>query len=128
MKKFLMIAVAALALMACGEKNKYDAALDEYETLTNKTVEAIKEGNQDAAEALDRKFNELSATLQEIEKEGTEEQKARYQEITVKFATALFGPITPDNLDEAEAEVDETFEELGEQIDDAIDKITDAND
>ena len=41
MKKILLIAIAAIALVACGEQNKYDAALDEYEAIIDKTVEAI---------------------------------------------------------------------------------------
>lgn len=128
MKKFLMIAIAALALAACGEKNKYDAALDKYETLIDKTIEAIKEGDQKAAESLDKQLEEIAPTIQEIDSNGTDEQKERKQQLAMKFATALFGAMTPDALGNAAEDADDIFEDLGEEIDNAVEKVKDAID
>ena len=59
MKKIILIAIAAFGLMACGEQSKYDAALDQYEDLIDQTIEAIKSGDQTAADNLNRKITDI---------------------------------------------------------------------
>ena len=89
MKKIILIAIAAFGLMACGEQSKYDAALDQYEDLIDQTIKAIKNGDQTAADNLNRKITDIDPTIQEIDTKGTREQKKRKKDPEVKFARAL---------------------------------------
>ena len=97
MKKIILIAIAAFGLMACGEQNKYDAALDQYEDLIDQTIEAIKSGDQTAAENLNRKITDIGPTIQEIDTRGTSEQKKRKKDLEVKFVGALFQGVNPND-------------------------------
>ncbi len=97
MKKIILIAIAAFGLMACGEQNKYDAALDQYEDLIDQTIEAIKSGDQTAAENLNRKITDIGPTIQEIDTKGTSEQKKRKKDLEVKFVGALFQGVNPND-------------------------------
>ena len=97
MKKIILIAIAAFGLMACGEQNKYDAALDQYEDLIDQTIEAIKNGDQTAADNLNRKITDIGPTIQEIDTRGTSEQKKRKKDLEVKFVRALFQGVNPND-------------------------------
>ena len=97
MKKIILIAIAAFGLMACGEQNKYDAALDQYEDLIDQTIEAIKNGDQTAADNLNRKITDIGPTIQEIDTKGTSEQKKRKKDLEVKFVGALFHGVNPND-------------------------------
>jgi len=97
MKKIILIAIAAFGLMACGEQNKYDAALDQYEDLIDQTIEAIKNGDQTAADNLNRKITDIGPTIQEIDTKGTSEQKKRKKDLEVKFVGALFQGVNPND-------------------------------
>ncbi|MBR1916534.1 MAG: hypothetical protein IJ832_01595 [Bacteroidaceae bacterium] len=97
MKKIILIAIAAFGLMACGEQNKYDAALDQYEDLIDQTIEAIKNGDQTAADNLNRKITDIGPTIQEIDTRGTSEQKKRKTDLEVKFVRALFQGVNPND-------------------------------
>lgn len=123
-----MIAVAALALMACGEKNKYDAALDEMETLCDKLAVAMKDGDEKASKAIFDKLNEIAPVVDEISDKGSEEQKARMRDISIKFATTLYGSIDPSTLEGIAEELDENGGEIGDELDDAIEDITSTDD
>ena len=126
MKKLLMIAIAAFALMACGEKDKYDAALDEYEAIIDKTVEAIKSGDQTAAENLDRKLTDLAPVIEEIDTKGTEAQKSRKQSLVFKLLGAMFGSIDTTQIKNAFNEAldsqteDLDLGELGEDVSESL--------
>lgn len=97
MKKIILIAIVAFGLMACGEQNKYDAALDQYEELIDQTIEAIKNGDQTAADNLNRKITDIGPTIQEIDTRGTSEQKKRKKDLEVKFVGALFQGVNPND-------------------------------
>ncbi len=97
MKKIILIAIVAFGLMACGEQNKYDAALDQYEDLIDQTIEAIKNGDQTAADNLNRKITDIGPTIQEIDTRGTSEQKKRKKDLEVKFVGALFQGVNPND-------------------------------
>lgn len=144
MKKLLMIAIAAFALMACGEQNKYDAALDEYENLVGKMTECIKSGDMKAAEDLDRQLTDLGPVIQEIDQKGTKEQKARKQELAFKLLKAMFSSASDtthiktqlkeagnelnENLEDLGKELGEGLKDLGEGLDKAADELKDALD
>ena len=97
MNKIILIAIVAFGLMACGEQNKYDAALDQYEDLIDQTIEAIKNGDQTAADNLNRKITDIGPTIQEIDTRGTSEQKKRKKDLEVKFVGALFQGVNPND-------------------------------
>jgi hypothetical protein len=97
MKKIILIAIAAFGLMACGEQSKYDAALDQYEDLIDQTIKAIKNGDQTAADNLNRKITDIGPTIQEIDTKGTSEQKKRKKDLEVKFVGALFQGVNPND-------------------------------
>ena len=141
MKKLLMIAVAAFTLMACGEQNKYDAALDEYDNLVTKMTECIKSGDMKMAEDLDRQLTDLGPVIQEIDQKDSDEQKARKQELAFKLLKAMFSSVSDttqmkSQLKETGEELNKTLDKLGEDIekelteglDKAADEIKDALD
>ena len=97
MKKIILIAIAAFGLMACGEQSKYDAALDQYEDLIDQTIEAIKSGDQTAADNLNRKITDIGPTIQEIDTRGTSEKKKKKKDLEVKFVGALFQGVNPND-------------------------------
>ena len=116
MKKIILIAIAAFGLMACGEQNKYDAALDQYEDLIDQTIEAIKNGDQTAADNLNRKITDIGPTIQEIDTKGTSEQKKRKHDLEVKFVGALFQGVSSTGNDD-NTDIDRG--QMGEITDDA---------
>lgn len=131
MKKILLIAIAAIALVACGEQNKYDAALDEYEAIIDKTVEAIKSGDQIVAENLDRQLTDLGPTIQEIDEKGTDAQKSRKQTLALKLLGAMFGAIDTTQINNAfqqatdQLEQDGSLQQLGKELDESLNKAAD---
>ncbi|MBQ7742074.1 MAG: hypothetical protein IJT90_04010 [Bacteroidaceae bacterium] len=127
MKKLLMIAIAAFALMACGEQNKYDAALDEYENLVGQMVESIKSGDMKNAEDLDRQLTDLGPIIKEIDEKGTAEQKSRKQELAFKLLKAMFSSAADttqmkSQLKEAGEELNQSFEQMGKELGEGLDK------
>ena len=133
MKKFLMIAIAALALMACGEKNKYDTALDEFEKITDEYVEAIKSGDEKAAQALDQKLTDLGSIIAEIDSLGTDEQKMRKQTLAFKLLGSMMQAIDTTKLNAAFEEAPEEMtngleksaNDFSDQLDKAVNKAAD---
>ena len=127
MKKLLMIDIAAFALMACGEQNKYDAALDEYENLVGQMVESIKSGDMKNAEDLDRQLTDLGPIIKEIDEKGTAEQKSRKQELAFKLLKAMFSSAADttqmkSQLKEAGEELNQSFEQMGKELGEGLDK------
>ena len=122
-----MIAIAAFALMACGEQNKYDAALDEYENLVGQMVESIKSGDMKNAEDLDRQLTDLGPIIKEIDEKGTAEQKSRKQELAFKLLKAMFSSAADttqmkSQLKEAGEELNQSFEQMGKELGEGLDK------
>ena len=81
-----LVAMASLTLTSC--QNKIDRALDKYEDLADKCIEAnkaIKNGDLEKT----AEFSGIADECKELEKELNEdemtpEQKKRYQEISLK--------------------------------------------
>jgi hypothetical protein len=93
-KKFFLalVAMASLTLTSC--QNKIDRALDKYEDLADKCIEAnkaIKNGDLEKT----AEFSGIADECKELEKELNEdemtpEQKKRYQEISLKVIKESF--------------------------------------
>ena len=93
-KKFFLalVAMASLTLTSC--QNKIDRALDKYEDLADKCIEAnkaIKNGDLEKT----TEFSGIADECKELEKELNEdemtpEQKKRYQEISLKVVKESF--------------------------------------
>lgn len=93
-KKFFLalVAMASLTLTSC--QNKIDRALDKYEDLADKCIEAnkaIKNGDLEKT----AEFSGIADECKELEKELNEdemtpEQKKRYQEISLKVVKESF--------------------------------------
>ena len=93
-KKFYLalVAMASLTLTSC--QNKIDRALDKYEDLADKCIEAnkaIKNGDLEKT----AEFSGIADECKELEKELNEdemtpEQKKRYQEISLKVIKESF--------------------------------------
>ena len=132
MRKILAIAIAVIALMACEGQNKYDAALDEYEALVDKMTETIKKGDEKAASELDRQLTDLGPVIQEIEEKGSDAQKKRKKDITLKFLGAMFSGATPSGQADSTVidndDFEKSMEELGEDLNKAADGLKDALD
>ena len=125
MKKIILIAIAVFGLMACGEQNKYDAALDEYENLVDQMVESIKSGDLKNAEALDRQLTDLGPIIKEIDEKGSTEQKSRKQDLAFKLLKAMFSSAADttqmkSQLKEAGEELNENFEQMGKELDEGL--------
>ena len=89
---FALVAMASLTLTSC--QNKIDRALDKYEDLADKCIEAnkaIKNGDLEKT----AEFSGIADECKELEKELNEdemtpEQKKRYQEISLKVIKESF--------------------------------------
>ncbi len=87
-----LVAMASLTLTSC--QNKIDRALDKYEDLADKCIEAnkaIKNGDLEKT----AEFSGIADECKELEKELNEdemtpEQKKRYQEINLKVMKESF--------------------------------------
>lgn len=87
-----LVAMASLTLTSC--QNKIDRALDKYEDLADKCIEAnkaIKNGDLEKT----AEFSSIADECKELEKELNEdemtpEQKKRYQEISLKVIKESF--------------------------------------
>ena len=87
-----LVAIASLTLTSC--QNKIDRALDKYEDLADKCIEAnkaIKNGDLEKT----AEFSGIADECKELEKELNEdemtpEQKKRYQEISLKVIKESF--------------------------------------
>jgi hypothetical protein len=87
-----LVAMASLTLTSC--QNKIDRALDKYEDLADKCIEAnkaIKNGDLEKT----AEFSGIADECKELEKELNEdemtpEQKKRYQEISLKVVKESF--------------------------------------
>ncbi|MBQ2534161.1 MAG: hypothetical protein II546_01715 [Prevotella sp.] len=87
-----LVAMASLTLTSC--QNKIDRALDKYEDLADKCIEAnkaIKNGDLEKT----AEFSGIADECKELEKELNEdemtpEQKKRYQEISLKVIKESF--------------------------------------
>lgn len=87
-----IVAMASLTLTSC--QNKIDRALDKYEDLADKCIEAnkaIKNGDLEKT----AEFSGIADECKELEKELNEdemtpEQKKRYQEISLKVIKESF--------------------------------------
>ena len=87
-----LVAMASLTLTSC--QNKIDRALDKYEDLADKCIEAnkaIKNGDLEKT----AEFAGIADECKELEKELNEdemtpEQKKRYQEISLKVIKESF--------------------------------------
>ncbi len=87
-----LVAMASLTLTSC--QNKIDRALDKFEDLADKCIEAnkaIKNGDLEKT----AEFSGIADECKELEKELNEdemtpEQKKRYQEISLKVIKESF--------------------------------------
>jgi len=87
-----LVAMASLTLTSC--QNKIDRALDKFEDLADKCIEAnkaIKNGDLEKT----AEFSGIADECKELEKELNEdemtpEQKKRYQEISLKVVKESF--------------------------------------
>lgn len=87
-----LVVMASLTLTSC--QNKIDRALDKYEDLADKCIEAnkaIKNGDLEKT----AEFSGIADECKELEKELNEdemtpEQKKRYQEISLKVIKESF--------------------------------------
>ena len=93
-KNFFLALVAMVSLTLTSCQNKIDRALDKYEDLADKCIEAnkaIKNGDLEKT----AEFSGIADECKELEKELNEdemtpEQKKRYQEISLKVIKESF--------------------------------------
>jgi hypothetical protein len=93
-KNFFLALVAMVSLTLTSCQNKIDRALDKYEDLADKCIEAnkaIKNGDLEKT----AEFSGIADECKELEKELNEdemtpEQKKRYQEISLKVVKESF--------------------------------------
>lgn len=109
MKKCVVMALALVALASCGnkaqKKDKFDEALDLYDSTVVKAAEAIRT-DQDPPE-IHKVFQDLVPILEELDTAGTDAQKARMHEIANKLRYAVkSGGQLPADAAEAEPTAD----------------------
>lgn len=78
-KHFMLCAVAALAITACGGGNTVSGQLDKLENLVEKMEKAAKDGDYEKVQQLATEAEEIGNKISEIEKDtpATPEEEQR---------------------------------------------------
>lgn len=122
MKKFFVIALAAMSLTVVSCKKSVEDQAKEY---AEKVVDAFKSGDMAKIQTIGDEAEKWMAGLSEADQAKA---KAIMEEATTKAAQELFGGLAEeledatDELDEAGEAVEEAIDEAGEAVEEAIEE------